>query len=140
MNAPNEPIDLKKEGVDAKYHSQTHIRLRLRDPIDSNNSQSRLAVHEMFKNAGELIDYGLGSGRTNIYNGQPYYDDDSFHYGITDRDFWNRGNSRRVVVILAFEMLESLLNPNSTTAERSLDTFRFASVLLHETAVCKTRF
>lgn len=85
------------------------------------------------------IEFSLFSGYSLSENGTPI--DRGFCYGVTS----GGGNTMnaKVWIQIAFEIVEPLLRPMSeyTYAERMIDNFRLAAVILHETTVCIfTRF
>jgi hypothetical protein len=105
-------------------------RFRLRNPPVVSDEAQRERVQTYISSLARNIRFILISGRTWPQTGLPAPE---ILLGKT------RGNTiifEHTKVYVAIETVEPLLRTDLTPAERAVDTFRLASIILHETVVC----
>lgn len=126
-----------EENIPDEWKGGKILRFKCRKPwasiINSNEKQLQAEIRSVM----DAIDFRLVSGWGEVKTGLPRSPNDplgTWTYGITYGN-WDEGEGS--TCYLSVETLQCLLRNDLTPAERKLDIFRFASVLLHETCVSK---
>ncbi|ESZ94714.1 hypothetical protein SBOR_4908 [Sclerotinia borealis F-4128] len=113
-----------------------HDLFRFFSQQDRRDSELKVDTREFFQEVSERTYFGLQGGKCGPRAMPKGY---SFSAGITS--WWPRRGipgSQPVpsasLVLIAYDLVEPLLNPTALPEDRSLDTFRLAATILHETA------
>lgn len=117
---PNRPL----------YRRRQYRRFRLRHPRLAQQDTERAKVQNRLLSIAKILKLGLMSGHNMPLNGLP--DDNTIFLGKT---MYNPSVYDKVRMFVAIELVEPLLRTDLNPAERATDTFRLASLLVHETAV-----
>jgi hypothetical protein len=124
-----EQIQRSEIPKDEQYASKIYQRFIARPPSVVQHQKERDKVQDKLLSVAKNVEWSLMSGHNQPLNGLP---SDMVYLGITrPQPMWYEKTS----IIIAIEMVESLIRTDLTKAERAIETFRLASVISHEIAV-----
>ena len=104
----------------------------MRPPTICQQEKERRRAQQRLAALAENVDFFLVSGKNDPRNGLPS-DPQGFMCGVTMHNDERR--SSHTIVNIAFEMVDTLLRTDLTSAERMVEVFKLATTLLHESTV-----
>lgn len=126
---PREPIPRSEIPNRGEFASQQYQRFRARRLSVVQSQEERNKVQDKLLSVAKNVEWSFMSGYNQPLNGLP---NSMVYLGVTQpQPMWYEKTS----IIIAIEMVESLIRMDLTTAERAIETFRLASVMCHEIAV-----
>jgi hypothetical protein len=121
------PESIPHEG---NFKGHEYKRFKLRQPWVTAQATERQKVQDRFLSASRKLEIRIMSGYNSLETGLPC---GGFFVGRTNPNIeW----FDQTKFTIALELIEPLLRSDLNPAERAVDTFRLAVMIIHETAVC----